>query len=261
MTFQPEAKPGPWIAALRGSHERLKNLATPLAAEQLTSQSYDSEWSIAQVLSHIGSGAEIFGLFLAAARDGEEPPGRETFGQIWDRWNAKSPQDQATDALVTDGQLVAALESLDSGQLSRIRLTLMGMETDVAGMVRMRLSEHAIHTWDVEVALEPAAVIAPVPVSLLIDGLDQLVGYAGKPTGLYANVRVRTSDPDRDLALTIGDAVTLSEWAGGEPTAELSLPAEALLRLTTGRLDPDHTAALTITELDLSELRKVFPGF
>jgi uncharacterized protein (TIGR03083 family) len=261
MTSQPETKPGPWIAALRGSHERLKSLATPLTAEQLKSQSYDSEWSIAQVLSHIGSGAEIFGLFLAAARDGEEPPGRETFGPIWDRWNAKSPQDQATDALVTDGQLVAALEALDAGQLSGIRLTLMGMETDVAGMVRMRLSEHAIHTWDVEVALEPAAVIAPVPVSLLIDGLDQLVGYAAKPTGLYANVRVRTSDPDRDLALTIGDAVTLSEWAGGEPTAELFLPAEALLRLTTGRLDPDHTAPLTITGLDLSELRKVFPGF
>src|ERR1700730_9602781 len=105
MTSHLETKPGPWIAALRGSHERLKNLATPLTAEQLTSQSYDSEWSIAQVLSHIGSGAEIFALFLAAARDGEEAPGRETFGQIWDRWNAKSPQDQATDALVTDGQL------------------------------------------------------------------------------------------------------------------------------------------------------------
>jgi uncharacterized protein (TIGR03083 family) len=261
MTSHLETKPGPWIAALRGSHERLKNLAAPLTAEQLRSQSYDSEWSIAQVLSHIGSGAEIFGLFLAAARDGEEPPGRETFGQIWDRWNAKSPQDQATDALVTDGQFVAALEALDAGQLSRVRVTLLGMETDVAGMVRMRLSEHAIHTWDVEVALEPAAVITPVPVSLLIDGLGQMVGYAAKPTGLYANVRVRTSDPARDLALTIGDAVTLSEWAGGEPTAELSLPAEALLRLTTGRLDPDHTAALTITGLDLSELRKVFPGF
>ena len=72
---------------------------------------------------------------------------------------------------------------------------------------------------------------------------------------------MRTSDPARDLALTIGDAVTLSEWAGGEPTAELSLPAEALLRLTPGRLDPDHTAPMTITGLDLSELRKVFPGF
>jgi uncharacterized protein (TIGR03083 family) len=261
MTSHPETKPGPWIAALRGSHERLKSLATPLTAEQLTGRSYDTEWSIAQVLSHLGSGAEIFGLFLAAARDGRQQPGRETFGPIWDRWNAMSPQDQATDALATDGQLVADLEALDAGQLSALRLTMLGMETDVTGMVRMRLSEHAIHTWDVEVALDPTAVLAPTPVSLLIDGMEQTIGYASKPTGLYANVRVRTSDPAQDLALTIGDAVAVSEWTGGEPTAELSLPAEALLRLITGRLDPDHTPPLTLTGLDLSDLRKVFPGF
>src|SRR5258706_15929998 len=109
MTSHPETKPGPWIAALRGSHERLKGLATPLTAEQVTARSYDTEWSIAQVLSHLGSGAEIFGLFLAAALDGRQQPGRETFGPIWDRWNAMSPQDQATDALATDGQLVADL--------------------------------------------------------------------------------------------------------------------------------------------------------
>jgi hypothetical protein len=48
----------------------------------------------------------------------------------------------------------------------------------------MRLSEHAIHTWDVEVALDPAATIAPVPVELLIDSFDRTIGFAGKPTAL-----------------------------------------------------------------------------
>ena len=137
----------------------------------------------------------------------------------------------------------------------------MGAETDVTGMVRMRLSEHAIHTWDVDVALHPAATIAPVPVALLVDGLDQSVRYAGKPSGLYANVRVRTTDPVRDLALTVGDAVTITPWSGGEPTAELELPAEALLRLVSGRLDAEHTGPVSLTGLDLSDLRKVFPGY
>src|SRR5882672_1241683 len=117
---QVEARPGPWIAALRGSHERLRNVAAPLSVEQLTGQSYDSEWSIAQVLSHIGSGAEIFGAFLAAARDGTPEPGREDFLPIWDRWNAKTPQAQADDSIAWNERLVTDLECLDPDQLARI---------------------------------------------------------------------------------------------------------------------------------------------
>jgi uncharacterized protein (TIGR03083 family) len=263
MTSLEENAPGRWIAVLRGSHERLRALAEPLNTQQLGERSYASEWPIAQVLSHLGSGAEIFTLFLDAAITGTEPPGRDRFVAIWDGWNAKSPADQARDALVSDGRLVERLESLDAGQLAGLRVPLLGADRDVVGVVRMRLNEHAVHTWDVAVALDPTATVAPDAVELLIDGLDQTVAFAGKPTGLYARVQVHTTNPARDLVLTVGDSVAVAPWDGGDdPTGELTLPAEALLRLVTGRLDPNHTPAeLATTGVDLDDLRKVFPGY
>jgi len=97
-----ETSPDPWIGALRHSHDRLQALVEPLGQDQLEQRSYASEWSIAQVLSHLGSQAEIFGLFLAAGLAGQDPPGREEFMPIWDSWNAKDPQAQASDALRAD---------------------------------------------------------------------------------------------------------------------------------------------------------------
>ena len=61
------------IGVLRNSHERLAGLVTPLTPEQLRAQSYDTDWTIAQVLSHLGSGAEIATLSLAAALGGARP--------------------------------------------------------------------------------------------------------------------------------------------------------------------------------------------
>ena len=65
-----------WISAARASHERLATIAAPLTEDQLTSQSYDTEWTVAQVLSHIGSGAEIFGLILDASLAARRGSGR-----------------------------------------------------------------------------------------------------------------------------------------------------------------------------------------
>src|SRR5208282_4296582 len=104
------------IGALRHSHDRLQALVEPLDLDQLEQLSYASEWSIAQVLSHLGSQAEIFGLLLDAGLTGQDPPGPEAFPPIWDVWNAKSPQAQASDALRADQVTVERFESLDPGE-------------------------------------------------------------------------------------------------------------------------------------------------
>jgi len=70
-----ETDPDRWIAAVRHSHDTLRALAGPLTAEQLEQRSYDTEWSIAQVLSHLGSQAEVFNLWLDAGLTGQDPPG------------------------------------------------------------------------------------------------------------------------------------------------------------------------------------------
>jgi hypothetical protein len=54
-----ETSPAPWIEALRHSHDRLRAVAAPLGLSQLQRPSYAAKWSIAQVLSHLGSQAVL----------------------------------------------------------------------------------------------------------------------------------------------------------------------------------------------------------
>ena len=248
------------IVPLRHSHDRLRALVEPLDADQLGALSYASEWSIAQVLSHLGSGAEIFDLLFSTGLRGEDMPGRETFTAIWDAWSARSPQAQATDALVADRALVERLESLDDSQLEGFRLHLFGRDVDAAGFIRTRLGEHAIHTWDVAVALDPAATVAPDAVDVLVDTLSHIASRSGKPIGEARRMRVVTSDPQRQFVLDVGDSVALLTGDGEDGLASIRMPAEAFIRLVYGRLDPKHTPPLESNDIDLDDLRATFPG-
>jgi hypothetical protein len=50
--------------------------------------------------------------------------------------------------------------------------------------------------------------------------------------------------------------------SGGAAAGELTLPAEALLRLAAGRLAPGREAGAAITgALTLHQLRTAFPGY
>jgi uncharacterized protein (TIGR03083 family) len=256
-----EPSPETWITALRHSHDGLRANVEPLSEDRLRQRSYCSEWSIAQVLSHLGSGAEIFGLFLDAGLNGVDPPGGDTFPPIWQAWNERSPQAQATDALAADDALVKRLESLTPDERNKVRLQLFGMDLDVTGLIKLRLGEHAVHSWDVAVALDPAATVPAEAVGLLIDGLGPLIGRAGRPAASPQTVHVSTTEPDREFVLETGEPVRLDEATSQGDGPRLALPAEALLRLVYGRLDPDHTPPVETADVDLDELRKVFPGF
>ena len=133
------------------------------------------------------------------------------------------------------------------------------MTADFVGLVDLRLGEHAVHTWDVEVALDPAATVASQATGRLIDGLGRLAGFTARPTGAERTVTVVTTDPRRGFQVGLAaDAVTFTS-ADPVATPDVELPAEAWIRLVYGRLDPDHTPAVEGAD-DLEELRQVFPG-
>ncbi|MGP8001401.1 MAG: maleylpyruvate isomerase family mycothiol-dependent enzyme [Streptosporangiaceae bacterium] len=250
------------IGVLRNSHDRLAGLVRPLGPDQLRAQSYDRDWTIAQVLSHLGSGAEIATLNLSAALSGNGQLDREAFQPVWDAWNSRTPEAQAADSLTWDEQHVSRLEALTDDQLAVIRLDFFGRQLDAAGLVRLRLSEHAMHTWDVAVTGDPAAVVSPDAVPEIFEQITQLLPFVAKPAGDAFRVRLRSTGPERDYLLVVGEPVTLSEWEDGtEVDGVIELPAEALLRLFYGRLDPEHTPAYTADGIELDRLRKVFPGF
>ncbi len=249
------------ITALRRCQRDLTTLVTGLDGPALRRQSYSTEWSIAQVLSHLGSQADIFGLLLEAGLSGGEAPAPDSFPPIWDAWNARSPEDQAADSIAANDVFIRRLEALDAEELESFRLSAFGMDLDAAGFLRLRLPELAIHTWDIAVALDPSATVAPVAVELLIDGLGPMVSRVGKPTATPMTLRVTTTDPERSFAL-VTDGVRLEPWSERAHDGEVSLSAEELLRLVYGRLDSAHAASLRLdaSPVSLEDLRAVFSG-
>jgi uncharacterized protein (TIGR03083 family) len=252
------------LSALSDSHDRLAAAAAKASGDGVTGPSYCPDWSVAQVLSHLGSGAEIFGLNVEAGLHGREAPGMEQYQAVWDVWNAKSPQDQARDGVAEDGALVEQVAGLSPEQRISWRLNLFGAERDLAAALITRLAEHIMHTWDIEVMQDPHAALPGDATGLAMDFMPELVGYVGKPTGEELTVHVTTEHPERHFELAVGpDSVVLAkagpEAAAGDAT--LRLPAEAFARLLTGRLDPEHTPAVQAQGVDLDQLRAVFPGF
>src|SRR4051812_15688319 len=98
---------------LHASHARLATALDGLSDEQARAQSYDDDWNIGQVASHLGSGAEVFQLFLDAGLQGVEAPGAEAMQPIWGEWDAKPPEVQVRDAIAADAAFLARIDALD----------------------------------------------------------------------------------------------------------------------------------------------------
>jgi uncharacterized protein (TIGR03083 family) len=247
------------LNALHGSADRLRRIVGGLAPAQLVEPAYPTEWSIADVLSHIGSGAVILRQRLDEIVSGDEAD--PEFNQaVWDEWNAKDPGAQAADALVADAALLERADALDDGQRQAFRFVMGPFDLDFDGFVGLRLNEHALHTWDVEVVVDPGAVIPDPATLVLIDNLEMIARFSGRPTGTEHVVQVRTSAPTREFVVTLGpDSLELAP-AGRPGSPDLQLPSESFIRLVYGRLDPDHTPEVDDPAV-LDELRKAFPGF
>jgi uncharacterized protein (TIGR03083 family) len=248
------------LEGIRHSSARLHTIVESLTPEQLRASAYPTEWNIGEALSHIGSGAEIMRLRIEATAATEDLA--DDYAQaIWDEWNAKTPDEQAADALVADRAFIESVAALSPEDTGRLSFTMGPMQLDLEGLLGLRLNEHALHTWDIEVAFDPAATVPAEPTESLIDNLEMIARFTGKPTGAAHEVHVRTVDPARDFTIEIGEqSVALGPCRDPECTPDLELPAEAFARLIYGRLDPAHTPATVHGTADLDELRRAFPG-
>jgi uncharacterized protein (TIGR03083 family) len=254
------------IASLRTIHDEMAAVVPALSDAQLVGPSGASEWTVAQVLSHLGSSAEIsLAVYQAAIQQGAAP--EQDFNQaVWDRWNALSPQEQAAGFLKHDGALVDELDALtgDQRESLQVKLGFLPAPLPLTSVAGMRLNEAALHGWDVRVATDPAATVGAGPAAVIIEhftgGLGFLLGFTGKADMLSepALVRVR----DSEMAIAIGDQVSLST-SDAAATATFNGDLEAVVRLIGGRLAARYTPAdvEVIGNLTLDDLRRVFPGY
>ena len=246
------------VAVLQTSVGRLRGIVERLDPNKLDEQAFPTEWTIADVLSHLGSGAVILHRRFDDAIAGSETPS-EFAQSIWDAWNAKTSQSQATDALVADQAFLDRVGSVTDEERSRFEFAMGPMTFDFAGLIGLRLNEHALHTWDIEVTLDPHVSVAADTTRVVVDNLQMIVRFTGKSTGTEHRIAVHTIEPARDFTITIGAEAVSLEPTESVQEPDLEIPAEALVRLVYGRMDPDHTPP-TRGPADLDELRRVFPG-
>ncbi len=254
------------IDALRREHDGLATLAPTLTDDQLAGSSGAGEWSVAQVLSHLGS-ASVIGLANLRAALGEGQAPDDDFNRsVWARWDAMPGDQQRVEFLEHDEALLAALAALTPDQHDSLPISVnfLPVPLTVAGSTGLRLGEVAHHSWDVRVAVDPEAGLLDSSALVLPDHLSAELGFLLGFTGKADRVdrRVVLSLGDTGYSIVIADSVSLAA-ATDEPTAAFSGPTEAALRLMSGRLGPAYTpASVSVTgNVTLDELRQVFPGY
>jgi uncharacterized protein (TIGR03083 family) len=246
------------LHALRASVERLRQLVDTMDEVALRQPAYPTEWTIADVLSHLGAGAVITQRRLEDALAGHDTP--DDFApQVWDEWNSKDPVAHRNDALIADAALIERLEATSAEQRDRFATAMGPMTFGFEQFVAMRLNEHALHSWDIEVVDHPAATLPPDAAALIVDNLDLIARFTATPPGEPVRIHVATTGPVRTFTVQADDdSVTLGPPAAGT-SPDLILPAEAFSRLVYGRLDPRHTPpGHHCSALDV--LRRIYPG-
>ena len=249
----------------RATHDELGGRGSPPRRRPAARALRGVRWSVAQALSHLGSGAEIAGATLRAAVDGTAGPGDGFNESVWERWNALSPREQADGFLVSDAELVGGFEALAPEQRAglQVHLGFLPAPLPLATYAGMRLNEAAQHSWDVRVAVDETATIDERTARLLVAhyaaGLGFLLAFSGRADEVPAAAVVALEDLDH--ALTISESVALVPTNGAR-TATFVGGADAVARLFSGRQPGRTPAGVAVTgNVSLDDLRRVFPGY
>ncbi|WP_433296316.1 maleylpyruvate isomerase family mycothiol-dependent enzyme [Pseudonocardia sp. CA-142604] len=256
------------IATLAASHDHLDRLTADLDHDAVTASTQLPGWTVAEVLSHLGSGAEIGGHIMGRALQGSgDTVDRDTMTGIWDRWNAMNPAQQHRSRHEYDARHLQILEGLDTSQRRTVRVPYFVGPLTVAEYAGYRLSEHAMHAWDVAVALDPEAIIEADTAAVLWARLALIAGR-------FHDAGVRRAIAPVDVALLPTDYAPASRLEirpdgvaltpGESGSVQVRGPVEALVRLVYGRLDPNrrpHDHLDIRGELSLDTLTSFFPGY
>ena len=229
----------------------------PLDVDQLRTPAYPTEWDVADVLSHIGSGAVIMERRVEDGLAGREPKpsSRRRCGR---RGTRSRPRGRPPTRWRPIERSVDRFAALDDGERQRLTVALGPLRFDYDGVVGLRVNEHVVHTWDIAVTFDPSTTLPADALPEMIDDLELVGRYGGKPIGTERAIRVRTTAPERTFVISLGlDAVTM-EQTSAAPGADVELPAEAFIRLVYGRLDPAHSPVPE--SVSLAELRRAYPG-
>ncbi|QIZ00783.1 maleylpyruvate isomerase family mycothiol-dependent enzyme [Streptomyces sp. S1D4-11] len=252
-----------WLGALHTSSERLDRQVSTLSEKDLARPSFAEGWSIAHVLSHLGSGAEISAMLVERGIKGlTNGPVREEVLPIWERWDALPPLDQR--AAWQDAN-ARHLGLLDSAQRTSVKVPYFAGLLNITDYTGYRLSEHSVHGWDIAVALDPTATIPADELRLLWKRADLIASRFRNADTLSrlapAQLAITLTDEQRTLLLDLDCELHIYPANPADPVGTVTGTADTVLRLVYGRHRPGGDAVTTAGQISLDDLRALFPGF
>ena len=154
----------------------------PGLRSELRAPAYPTEWTIADAASHLGSGAVISGLRFAAGARGCGGTGQRRLRTDLGRVERQGTRGAGA-GRHRGGRGIHrpdhAQSTTPSATPGRWRCGAPWPTSSASS--RLRVNEHVMHTWDIAVALDPAARLDPHGVELLIDQLLPLVRHTAQP--------------------------------------------------------------------------------
>jgi uncharacterized protein (TIGR03083 family) len=245
------------VAAMRREYEMLNRHLAALRPQHWAEPGACGSWSVQDVVRHLGEEAETRLILLKYKLDeaGTERPTRERYQVIWDYFASLTPEPLYAAFRDRNETYLAYVEALPiEKQQQRVRFSpgeappQLG-EVPLGEYLQSRLSELALHSWDIRVVLEPTARLLPDTTRTLLASILDLVDFE-----LPADVRARLAGTtyafvlsgavEREVILVVEtDRVALADRAVSGATATLQLPAEAFIRLLLGRLPLPAAAA------------------
>jgi uncharacterized protein (TIGR03083 family) len=266
------------VAAIRREYEVLDRWLSAVSPAHWQGPTNCTDWNVAKAVSHLGSGAEIHLLTVQENVGGGAPVAQETRQGIWDHFDSlAAPEPLYGDFRDRNEQYIKYLEALPAAQREQTVKFFMG-DRPVGGYAQYRLFELSLHSWDLRVGLDPTARLLPTSVTALWS-------IAAENLTRRSNAQARTDlegavygfqvygPVEEQCAIAIKDGTVQrldspQDWGAGgaAPAATVRLPAEAFIRLYTGRFPLDQAEAngdATITGDRAAALRlnQLFPGF
>ena len=245
------------------SQELLAYLRT-LGSEQWAAQSACSQWQVADVVAHLARGAAAYNAWIQRALQGnsDPPPGRSfnTNQEEASRGIAERTKANRVDMgdKVLEG-LQAECEKLQTlvGDLPTQALALAAFHPTgvitVRGLVRFRLAEIALHSWDIKWGLEASAGLSSECVWPLVEWLPYWYGICFRSSGPLTHPLSFTFQLTDTLApgqrlVVYGDRFEVEGTGPSDVTFQCS--AETYVLLAMGRLSMERAveqAQLTVS--------------
>lgn len=262
------------MSALKREYQTVIQDVESRPSSYVEQDSYCANWKNYQVISHLGSGAELFQKSLETALDGKEavtPEGRQA---VWGHFDSLAPEAVYPEFRDRMDKLMAYLEALPDSKHNEIIPTFAG-NLPLPRALLTRLNEVALHVWDIQVKHNPkltlndesAALLLPMVVDRLPnrakrEGLDELHGSPVSFDLSGAASRQFTLSPGAEQA-------SVEDGLASNALFTVKMSAEAFERMVAGRQPIQD--AVTSGQAQVSanpanmgaypSLNKIFPGY